>query len=90
MWDIICGNINILGTQYLGFGNGQFGHSEQDRVISLTEATSLPTFPHKYQFFPPNKSFVFTDIGRLIGNAVPVKLGQVVAKSILKHVQEIS
>ena len=79
-----------ITTQCFGFGNGRFGHPEQDRAISLREAALLQTFPHKYQFFPPNKSFVFTDIGRLIGNAVPVKLGQVVAKSILKHVQEIS
>ncbi|OZH54823.1 modification methylase [Hydrocoleum sp. CS-953] len=79
-----------MTTQCFGFGNGRFGHPEQDRAISLREAALLQTFPEKYQFFPSNESFAFTKIGRLIGNAVPVKLGQVVAKSILNHIQEIN
>lgn len=79
-----------ITTQCFGFGNGRFGHPEQDRAISLREAALLQTFPEKYQFFPPTESFVFSHIGRLIGNAVPVKLGEVVAKSILNHIQEIN
>lgn len=79
-----------ITTQCFGFGNGRFGHPEQDRAISLREAALLQTFPKKYQFFPPTEPFVFSHIGRLIGNAVPVKLGEVVAKSILNHIQEIS
>ncbi len=79
-----------ITTQCFGFGNGRFGHPEQDRAISLREAALLQTFPEKYEFFPPNESFASIKIGRLIGNAVPVKLGEVVAKSILNHIQEIN
>ncbi|NEQ39761.1 MAG: DNA cytosine methyltransferase [Okeania sp. SIO3I5] len=79
-----------ITTQCFGFGNGRFGHPKQDRAISLREAALLQTFPKKYQFFPPNESFASIKIGRLIGNAVPVKLGEVVAKSILNHIQEIN
>ncbi|NER03144.1 MAG: DNA cytosine methyltransferase [Okeania sp. SIO3C4] len=79
-----------ITTQCFGFGNGRFGHPEQDRAISLREAALLQTFPKKYQFFPPTEPFVFSYIGRLIGNAVPVKLGEVVGKSILNHIQQKS
>ena len=77
-----------ITTQCFGFGNGRFGHPEQDRAISLREAALLQTFPEKYQFFPPNESFASIKIGRLIGNAVPVNLGEVVATSILNHIRE--
>ncbi len=68
-----------ITTQCFGFGNGRFGHPEQDRAISLREAALLQTFPPAYQFLPP-----------LIGNAVPVKLGQVIAHSILNHIEQFS
>lgn len=76
-----------ITTQCFGFGNGRFGHPEQDRAISLREAALLQTFPANYEFVPPNESIVFDRVGRLIGNAVPVKLGQIIAQSILQHIQ---
>lgn len=74
-----------ITTQCFGFGNGRFGHPEQNRAISLREAALLQTFPLNYQFSNHNNSLSLTKIGRLIGNAVPVKLGEIVAQSILNH-----
>lgn len=74
-----------MTTQCFGFGNGRFGHPEQDRAISLREAAILQSFPKDYKFLPEGQDAQFTVLGRLIGNAVPVKLGQAIGKSILNH-----
>lgn len=79
-----------ITTQCFGFGNGRFGHPEQDRAISLREAALLQTFPAEYDFVGPDKSVAIDLVGRLIGNAVPVKLGQVIAQSILNHIEQFS
>ncbi|MBE9126212.1 MULTISPECIES: DNA cytosine methyltransferase [unclassified Coleofasciculus] len=79
-----------ITTQCFGFGNGRFGHPEQDRAISLREAAVLQTFPVNYEFVAPDEPVGFSRVGRLIGNAVPVKLGQVVAQSILNHIKNKS
>lgn len=78
-----------ITTQCFGFGNGRFGHPEQDRAISLREAALLQTFPGEYKFSALNEPIIFSRIGKLIGNAVPVKLGQVVAESLLQHIREV-
>lgn len=75
-----------ITTQCFGYGNGRFGHPEQDRAITLREAAILQTFPPSYKFLPPGIVPKFSTMGRLIGNAVPVRLGEVVAKSIMRHV----
>lgn len=69
-----------------GFGNGRFGHPEQDRAISLREAALLQSFPRKYRFVPKGQKVRITTIGRLIGNAVPPRLGEVIARSLQAHV----
>lgn len=74
-----------ITTQCFGYGNGRFGHPEQDRAISLREAAMLQTFPETYKFAPDDASISFSQMGRLIGNAVPVRLGEVVAQSLLEH-----
>jgi len=79
-----------ITTQCFGFGNGRFGHPEQDRAISLREAALLQTFPPAYQFVEPDEPVGIDLVGRLIGNAVPVKLGQVIAHSILNHIEQFS
>ncbi|MBD2579341.1 DNA cytosine methyltransferase [Oscillatoria sp. FACHB-1406] len=79
-----------ITTQCFGFGNGRFGHPEQDRALSLREAALLQTFPPTYQFVSPDRPVAIDLVGRLIGNAVPVKLGQVIAKSILIHLEEFN
>lgn len=76
-----------MTTQCVGYGNGRFGHPEQDRAISLREAALLQTFPLNYQFSEDAKIINSAVIARQIGNAVPVRLGQVVAKSIKEHLK---
>lgn len=75
-----------ITTQCFGYGNGRFGHPEQDRAISLREAAMLQTFPESYAFVPVGEPVRFSKMGRLIGNAVPVRLGEVIAHSLVKHV----
>lgn len=74
-----------LTTQFYGFGNGRFGHPDQDRAITLREGAILQTFPKSYRFTAPGKPIEFTKLGRLIGNAVPVKLGEAIGRSLMKH-----
>ena len=74
-----------MTTQCFGFGNGRFGHPEQDRAISLREAAILQSFPDDYEFVPDNAEISFTALGRLIGNAVPVNLGRAIARSVKQH-----
>lgn len=74
-------------TQFFGFGNGRFGHPEQDRAISLREGAILQSFPRSYAFAKPDDDYGFKAIGRLIGNAVPVRLGEVVGKTIGTHLR---
>jgi DNA (cytosine-5)-methyltransferase 1 len=73
-----------LTTQCIGIGNGQFGHPEQDRAISLREAALLQTFPKSYQF-TSGSEISMQQVALHIGNAVPVRLGQMVARSIKTH-----
>lgn len=77
-----------ITTQFYGFGNGRFGHPEQHRAISLREGAILQSFPKSYKFVRKGEPIHRKTIGRLIGNAVPVKLGEVIGKSIVKHVSE--
>lgn len=74
-----------LTTQFYGFGNGRFGHPEQDRAISLREGVILQGFPKSYSFMPKGAPVHFKALGRMIGNALPVTLGEVVGQSISAH-----
>jgi DNA (cytosine-5)-methyltransferase 1 len=75
-----------MTTQFFGFGNGRFGHPEQDRALSLREGAILQSFPKGYKFTPPGEPIARKTVGRMIGNAVPVKLGEAIGKSVLKHI----
>ena len=77
-----------ITTQFYGFGNGRFGHPEQHRAISLREGAILQSFPRRYRFVEPGGNYHFTRIGRMIGNAVPVRLGRAIGKSILEHLAQ--
>ena len=72
-----------MTTLCVGFGNGRFGHPEQDRGISLREAALFQSFPINYQFSPPEQTHSISAVARMIGNAVPVKLGKVIGLSFL-------
>ena len=81
-WDALAPTIT---TQCFGYGNGRFGHPEQDRAITLREAALLQTFPESYRLLRQGETARFSVLGRLIGNAVPVRIGEAVAESLEKH-----
>ncbi len=81
-WDQIGPTIT---TQFYCYGTGRFGHPEQDRALTLREGALLQTFPPNYDFVNPDKLFHIKDIARHIGNAVPVRLGQIIGTSIQIH-----
>lgn len=85
-WDDVS---PTLTTQCTGYGNGRYGHPTQNRAISLREAAILQSFPRKYKFIDPKIEFNSSNIEQHIGNAVPVKLGAVIARSIKKHLANI-
>ena len=76
-----------MTTQCTGLGNGRFGHPEQDRAISVREAALLQTFPQTYKFFPDEGTVSIIKASRYIGNAVPPKLGEIIAQSIVDHIK---
>lgn len=84
-WDTPAPTIT---TQCFGFGNGRFGHPEQDRAISLREAAMLQGFPRNYKFIPEDEDVSFAKVGRLIGNAVPVTLGKVIGDALIDHASQ--
>lgn len=86
-WDMPSPTIT---TQFYGFGNGRFGHPDQDRGLSLREGALLQSFPKIYKFAPKNQMIYKKITGRLIGNAVPVKLGKAIGMSIKMHVAELA
>lgn len=79
---------STMTTQSYNFGTGRYGHPEQDRSLTLREMAILQSFPDDYQFAAPGKPPEFASIGRLIGNAVPVRLGYVIGKSIQNHIEQ--
>lgn len=79
-----------MTTQCYGFGNGRFGHPEQNRAVSLREAAILQSFPPDYSFTHPDDEVRFKVMGRLIGNAVPVDLGRAIGRSINEHLKSIA
>lgn len=81
-WDKVAPTIT---TQFYGFGNGRFGHPEQDRAITIREAAILQSFPSDYRFIGPDDKATFRRLGTLIGNAVPPKVGEAIGRSIKYH-----
>lgn len=79
-----------ITTQCYGFGNGRFGHPEQDRAISLREAAMIQSFPRTYAFAPKGTNINFNKLGRLIGNAVPVLLGEHIGETLISHLENHS
>lgn len=77
-----------ITTQYYGYGNGRFGHPDQNRAISMREGALLQSFPREYQFIDPDHLETNRCIGVHIGNAVPVQLGRAIGISILEHLKD--
>ena len=78
-----------ITTQFFGFGNGRFGHPEQNRAITLREGAILQSFPKSYKFVNKKTPVHFSTVGRLIGNAVPPLLGRLIGDSINAHVKNV-
>lgn len=79
-----------MTTQYCGFGNGRFGHPKQNRAISIREGAILQSFPCGYEFVREGAPVNRQTLARLIGNAVPVKLGEAIGKSFIRHIRRFS
>lgn len=79
-----------MTTQCYAFGSGRFGHPEQDRAISLREAAILQGFPESWRFVEEGKRPSFRNVGRMIGNAVPVPLGHAIGLSLREHLMDES
>lgn len=84
-WDCPAPTIT---TQFIGYGNGRFGHPSQNRALSLREGALLQGFPLSYEFTPLGESYAMGVIARMIGNAVPVKIGELIGKSILESMKK--
>lgn len=76
-----------MTTQCTGIGNGRFGHPIQNRAISAREAALIQTFPLNYRFFNDKEEVSLTKASRYIGNAVPPRLGEIIAESIKIHIR---
>lgn len=74
-----------ITTQFFNYGSGRFGHPTQNRGLSLREGALLQTFPEDYDFGEVRN---MTTIARHIGNAVPPVLGEMIGKTIKKHLSK--
>lgn len=78
-----------MTTQFVNYGTGRFGHPEQDRALTLREAALLQSFPTDYQFVAPGEKVNISHVARMIGNAVPVVIGELIGKSIFAHLASL-
>lgn len=77
-----------MTTQFYNYGSGRFGHPEEDRAISLREGAMIQTFPEDYALVEDGDEVEFKKVGKMVGNAVPVRLGEAIGRSIADHVEE--
>jgi DNA (cytosine-5)-methyltransferase 1 len=70
-----------ITTKFFSISNGRFAHPDEDRAISLREGATLQSFPKDYIFCGTSIS----NIARMIGNAVPPKYAEAIAKSIIEN-----
>ncbi len=78
-----------MTTHCTTLGTGRFGHPSQNRAITLREAAIFQSFPDYYEFGTGSDVSV-RRTARHIGNAVPVVIGQVIARSLRRHLEERS
>lgn len=77
-----------MTTQFFNFGAGRFGHPIQDRALTPREAAILQSFPPKYEFVPSGGEVYMQQLGKMIGNAVPPKLGEAIGRTFIRHIHE--
>jgi DNA (cytosine-5)-methyltransferase 1 len=65
-----------LTTGFMATGQGRFVHPTERRVLTPREAARLQGFPDTYAFSQPKaKAPARKDLGKWIGDAVPMPLG---------------
>jgi len=67
---------------------GQYLHPEQDREITLREASLLQTFPPNYQF--PLDEFGRGAVASMIGEALPPEFAEQLGEHIKRHILTMS
>ena len=72
-----------ITTQFCYYSTGRFGHPQQDRTLSIREAALLQTFPADYQLVDPKIQLPIHKLARHVGNAVPVKIGELIGNSLI-------
>ncbi len=73
--DDICKTI----TSHMKFDCNMYIHPTQARGLSPREAARIQTFPDDFIFYGPQNSWY-----KQIGNAVPVKLAQIIGEEVMK------
>ena len=73
-----------LTCRCVSLSNGRYGHPTQDRALSLREAAALQTFPDDFTFFGSTPQSAHQ-----IGNAVPVRLSELVGDLFRQHSRRI-
>lgn len=67
-------------TSHMKFDCNMYIHPNQSRGLSPREAARIQSFPDDFVFMGSNNNWYAQ-----IGNAVPVKLAQIIGKHIIKH-----
>ncbi len=75
-FDDVCKTI----TSHMKFDCNMYIHPTQSRGLSPREAARIQTFPDDFVFYGPQNSWY-----KQIGNAVPVKLAQVIGEEVIKY-----
>jgi DNA (cytosine-5)-methyltransferase 1 len=72
-----------ITSGFMSPGRGRFIHPTRQRVLTAREAARLQGFPDTYEFRPANGEPSKAQLGKWIGDAVPMPLGYVAAISAL-------
>jgi DNA (cytosine-5)-methyltransferase 1 len=81
-WDRPSGTITAM---FDNFTRGRFAHPEVNRSITAREGARLQSFPDEFRFVGPKK-----EVARQIGNAVPPRMGLVLASSLINALEKRS
>lgn len=73
---------STMTTRCISISNGRFAHPVQDRALTVREAAAIQTFDDDFVFQGSLGS-----TARQVGNAVPVRLAEVVGHHFLAHLR---
>ena len=69
-------------TSHMKYDCNMYIHPDQSRGLSPRDAARIQSFPDDYIFMSSNNSWY-----EQIGNAVPVKMAELMGKSIIKYLK---